>query len=266
MKATRLFLFLLPVFVISCGGGSGGNQDTAAVAPLEDAPPVVATPVAPDPVVTAPVTEPEPVVINDDTNQIIDPGRLSQFYGDVLFSYTFTGGNSVIVAETIFDASNLVLADNGSVILASVAQTFFRLSDNDPLDSTGSLILGCIEVEGSLQTLCVLDSGGERETLFLLDEVVDVLGPIGALGTFEFCSDNGALDCPSELAAFPDGDVVVSISEPSAIFSGTSNRIDALPYLQYYEQGSISAPKETRKRAKNDAIEKAVAEIRSSAE
>ena len=38
MKATRLFLFLLPVLVISCGGGGGDSQTPTTVVPVADDP------------------------------------------------------------------------------------------------------------------------------------------------------------------------------------------------------------------------------------
>ena len=263
MKATRVFLFLLPVLLTSCGGGGGDNEAPEVVAPIEEAPPVVAAPVAPEPVVTAPVVTPQPAP-NDEASPSINPGALSQLYGNVLFSYGFTGEPATFIAETSFAESNLITVESGAPVLASVAQTSFRMSDADPISETGPLNLRCIEVGQFSEFVCVLDAGGPRESLFLLDEIADVLGTIGTFGFFEFCQ--GDQDCPSELTNSPDGDLVVTITQPSASVAVSAVQGDSLPYLQYFEQGSNSASIETRKRAKNDEIENAVAEIRSSAE
>ena len=237
--------------------------EPVVIAPEPVAEPVV---IAPEPVAEPVVIAPEPVVSptpvpNDGTITGIDPGALSQLYGRATFGYSFTETETVFIADTTFSALNLLDGPDGA-ILASSAQTAFRNTPEDEFVLTDVLEIRCDAIEESGQFLCVLDPGGQVESLFLFDSI----SAEGGLGAFEFCQATDLLDCAAEVLQSPDGEVALVFSQTTAIASTDQGEIDSLPYLQYLEQGSDSLSSRSRitDPVGLNAIELAAQQIRSS--
>lgn len=225
LPMNRIRIVIAAVFLLmlaACGGGS--SNDPSPNVPQAD-----------QGLAIAPTPTPTP-----STN--VGPGALVDLFGQAVFAYGFSGTEPVFFVEVSFALDDVVEDNNGRAVLIAIGTTSSRLTEDASFIPGRNLTIGCTFVNEANQFLCVLDSNGRNESIFLFDRPINGV----VFGAFEFCAQSSITDCTTEILQAPDGDVLLVLSSPlatlitSAKQTPESSSETFVPYLQYLEQGSAS--------------------------